>query len=329
MEENKIEFKRIRIEDIDILRKYTLKARNRSCEFAIINVLYWNDTDVLKYAIIDDILVYRAVDNKDAVYSPLEFPENLVDFMAKIQKDAQTIGERLILNNLTERMIRRMEREFVGEFDFGFNRNGSDYIYSVSELSTLSGSKFHGKKNHLNKFLKNYDFVYEEISRDNIEDCRIMKNKWGERKAAEEKMETLDRELEVIDEVFDKFDIFDIKGGLIRIDGEVVAFTLGEAVSEDTFVTHFEKAYDDIPGLYQAINQQFAANTISDFVYVNREDDMGEEGLRKAKLSYKPVMMSDKYLAVKTLYFADDDIGPTGTSKEENSLSESPLEANS
>ena len=86
----------------------------------------------------------------------------------------------------------------------------------------------------------------------------------------------------------------DLKGGILRIDGKIVAFTIGEPICPDTFVVHIEKAYADVPGAYTMINQQFVEHECMDYKYVNREDDAGSEGLRKAKLSYKPVFMVEK-----------------------------------
>ena len=86
----------------------------------------------------------------------------------------------------------------------------------------------------------------------------------------------------------------ELKGGILRVGGEIVAFTLGEPVSDDTFVVHIEKAHAQVRGAYQMINQQFLAHEVADYTYVNREDDTGDEGLRKAKLSYRPAFLVEK-----------------------------------
>ena len=295
-----LEFKRISKEDKEELLEYTKKADTRNCEFSIGNIYLWNNCENLKYCIFEDILLYRLVSGKDAIYSPVGLPKDIDGFMKAIEKDARANGENLILNNLSEDMIRIIEHRYVGEYSFGFDRDDSDYIYKVSDLINLSGAKYHGKKNHLNKFFKNFDFVYEEITPENIPECREMKNCWAAQKQ-EESGDSFEEELEILDEAFDSYEELRFTGGLIRIDNRVAAFTFGEAVNGDTFVTHFEKAYENIPGLYQAINQQFAQNALKDYIYVNREDDMGIEGIRRAKLSYRPVMMWDKYWAKKVL----------------------------
>ncbi len=294
-----MEFKPITFDDVKLLRKYTRLANTRNCEFSMVNVFFWNDREKLKYAIIDDVLVYRLVADNTAYYSIVEFPDNPKGFFDMLEEDAAEIAGRMVINNLSEDMMLRMKREMVGQLCFWYERAYSDYIYQVDHLIKLSGSKYHGKKNHLNKFMNAFRFQYEEVTAGNMEECRRMKDEWARKKGGD--VSEYKEELDIIDNVFDNYGSFDLVGGLIRIDGEVVAFTIGEAISQDTFVTHFEKAYEDIPGLYQAINQQFAANSISGFKYVNREDDMGLEGIRRAKLSYRPVMMFDKYNAEKAL----------------------------
>lgn len=294
-----MEFNKINLSDMETLRKHTMLAHTRNCEYAMVNIFFWNDTDKLMFAVIDDVLVYRLIDDGNAYYSIVEFIEEPAKLVMKLEQDAADNGCRMVLTNMSENMVLRLEREMVGQLRYWYDREYSDYIYEVDDLIRLSGSKYHGKKNHLNKFLNTYAFLYEEITNNNIEECRRMKEEWAVRKGGD--IEEYREELDIIDNVLDNYDKFNLIGGLIRIDGKVSAFTIGEAISEDTFVTHFEKADEDIPGLYQAINQQFAANSISGFKYVNREDDIGLEGIRQAKLSYRPVMMFDKYNAEKTI----------------------------
>lgn len=278
--------------DIEKIKEFTHKAGTHNCEFAIANVFLWNDVEKLHCAFIDDALVYRLINNGTAIYSPVSLPANIKEFIETLERDAENNGCGCILTNLSLQMVERIQAVFGNRFKFEYDRADSDYIYSVEDLINLSGSKYHSKKNNLNKFLKNNEFVYEKISRDNIEECLSMKNNWAERKPNREDYE---EELLILDRAFSEYEKFGFIGGLIRIKGEVVAFSFGEELNKEIFVTHFEKAYDDIPGLYQAINQQFAANSIAGYKYVNREDDMGHEGIRKAKMSYKPVYLWDKY----------------------------------
>ena len=284
------EFVRLTYDDRKLIKDYTHKCHTFNCEYAPANVFWWNDN--LDYAFINDVLVYRGVYGDNAVYSPVELPEDVKGFVAILEKDAVGLSKRIVLNNLSEDMVGRMKDVYGEAFEYGFLREDSDYIYKVSELINLSGTRFHSKKNLYNKFIKNYDYLYEEIGSNNIEECRRMKDSWVKKRDN-------DAESDILDRVFDNYDMFDFKGALIRVDGKVEAFTIGEELNDEVFVTHFEKANHEIGGIYQAINQMFAANTISGYNYVNREDDMGIEGLRKAKLSYNPDILLHKYYAYR------------------------------
>lgn len=278
--------------DINMIREFTHRAGTHNCEFSSANIYLWNDVEKLHCSIIEDVLVYRLVNNKTAIYSPVGLPKKLEEFIEALENDAKSNECDCMITNLSLQMVEEIRGVFGEHFEFDYDRADSDYIYVVEDMINLSGSKYHSKKNNLNKFLKNNEFVYEKISSDNIEECRLMKNNWADKKPNREDYE---EELLILDKAFSEYEKFGFIGGLIRIKGEVVAFSFGEELNDEVFVTHFEKAYDDIPGLYQAINQQFAVNSIAGYKYVNREDDMGHEGIRKAKLSYKPVYLWDKY----------------------------------
>lgn len=278
--------------DFNMIKEHTKKANTNNCEFAVANVYLWNDDVNLKVALIDHILVYRLITNNKAIYSPILVPTDIIGFVNMLEQDARDNNCALMINNLSEDTVEKLRKEYGERFVYDYDRADSDYIYLVRELITLSGPKLHSKKNNLNKFLKNNEFVYEPINNSNMEECLKMAWLWKECRPFSSDYE---EEYEILKTAFANYDKYEFMGGLIRIDGEVVAFSFGEGLCEDTFVTHFEKAFDDIPGLYQAINQQFAANTISEYTYVNREDDLGIEGIRRAKLSYKPVNLLNKY----------------------------------
>ena len=159
----------------------------------------------------------------------------------------------------------------------------------------MSGKKLHGKRNHINKFKANYEgrWVYESMTKDNLEDCFQMALRWRNENGCEEDPEKRG-EICVTLNALRLFEELELKGGVLRVDGEVVAFTLGEPVCSDTFVVHIEKAYADIQGAYPMINQQFVEHECQNYQYVNREEDTGAEGLRKAKLSYRPVFLVEK-----------------------------------
>ena len=163
----------------------------------------------------------------------------------------------------------------------------------------MSGRKFHRKKNHLNAFRKENPYaVYLPITEEIIPKCRAELDIWSEaHKRANPDDQFIGYEQAAIHEIFDHFDAFKLKGGAILIDGKVAAFTFGEKLNSDTAVIHVEKADSNIRGIYTAINQSFVEHEWWDMIYINREEDIGIEGLRKAKKSYRPIKMIEKFNA--------------------------------
>lgn len=175
------------------------------------------------------------------------------------------------------------------------DRDQSDYVYLAEELIQLSGKRFHGKKNHLNKFRKTTQHIYKPLDHETVECVLEMQESWCKLRDCQTD-EGLMNEDRAIFEALTNYDRLDYVGGAIVINEVVEAFSLGEMLNQDTAVIHIEKANPEIPGLYAAINQMFAEDAWSGATYINREQDLGIEGLRKAKESYNPHHMVEKYI---------------------------------
>lgn len=193
-----------------------------------------------------------------------------------------------------------LETLYPGQFTFTLVRDAGDYIYERESLATLKGKKLSAKRNHINRFLEAYpNWKYERITKENIEEVYRMNQKWCA--AADCKNDPgLREEGCAVKQAFRHF--FDLKldGGLLRAEDEVVAYSMGDRLSDTTYLVHIEKAFADINGAYPMINKQFVLENTEGYQYVDREDDAGEEGLRKAKLSYRPAIISEKYFAKYT-----------------------------
>lgn len=291
-----IDFK---VVDIDAYNDLKLGLKNNSnlcCEYSPSNLIAWNVDKKLQYSFVKKQIVFRLVEGNVAAYSIPNMSCYLRCIIIDCLLDAKENQYEFVLRYLSKKMKDTIETFFPNKFIYSYNRDKSDYIYLVEDLIELKGRKYHGKKNHINQFIQNNEYTYEKISKDNIEECRKMKNEWA---LENDKMdESSQIEVAVVDTMLDHYDQLNLTGGLIRIDGIVKAFTLGEKLSNDTFVTHIEKADGKIRGLYPIINQKFSENELKDYVYVNREEDLGIPGLRKAKLSYNPVNLWDKYEAM-------------------------------
>lgn len=280
------------IEDYNWLKGVLDATQPMSCEYAPGNLIGWCKHYGAEIAEIEGCLVSKIINN-----NLFGFPKG-TDW----KKALSSIRENYELPSfygLTEEEKILLESEFPGEYNFYESRNSFDYIYLVSDLSKLTGKKYHAKRNHISYFKKTYDWSFELITQDNINECIEMNEKWFSLNVDKDPT-GIDAEREVLKLSFDNFELFGFIGALLRVDGEVVAFTFGEELNRNTFVTHFEKAYSDIRGAYPMINMLFASEILSTkYKYVNREDDVGSEGLRRAKLSYYPEILLKKFTAVK------------------------------
>lgn len=289
-----INFKRPELEDKEIVDSYLSQQKNTICEMTFANTYLWSRHFAVTYAIIEGMLVYRSLDEESPSFV---YPIGKGDVKAVIDilsKYCDENGYPFLMHHVTESQFEKLEELYPGRFEIEYMRDYADYVYETEKLITLSGKKYHGKRNHINRFKANNQvWNFEFITDDNIEDCFQMAMKWRKQNICDDD-ESKTAELCVTLNALRLMKELDLKGGLIRVKDQVIAFTVGEPLSDDTFVIHIEKAFADIQGAYPIINQQFLENGVMDYKYVNREEDMGEEGLRKAKLSYRPVFLSEK-----------------------------------
>ena len=221
----------------------------------------------------------------------------LLPAIEAMQQDAAGRGVPLCFNTLLAEDRARLEALFPGQFEIKEIRHAFDYVYESARLIRLSGKKLSQKRNNINKFYKEYrDWTFEDITSDNLEEVRQMSKVWREQEGNHEDPGLRD-EICAMEEAFRHYSELMFDGGLIRAGGRVVAFSIGDPLTNDVYLVQFEKAFSDIPGIYQVINQQFAERYTSDYKFVNREDDTGNEGLRKAKMSYDPIYLVAKYTA--------------------------------
>jgi len=188
---------------------------------------------------------------------------------------------------------------YSGQFEMESDRDNFDYVYLADKLISLAGRKLHSKKNHLNAFRKLYpEAKYMQITPEILPACKAELEKWyASHIEAMPDSQFIPWERDAILELFADWDYFQLKGGAICLDGRIIAFSFGEQLNRDSVVVHVEKADPNIRGAYPAINQGFVEHEWNGMTYINREEDMGQEGLRKAKESYKPEKMIEKYNA--------------------------------
>lgn len=287
-------FKRPELEDKEIISSYFEKAPSRSCERTFVNVYLWSRHYKVKYAVIEDALVFKSEDNGLAFSYPAGEPDNVRKALEFLMEYSREKGCPFVLYNVTPEMFAQLESWYPGRFGVEYDRDIADYVYETEKLASLAGKKLHGKRNHINKFKNLYpDWTYEPLNDDNVEDCFQMALKWRNQNGCEEDPEK-NAEMCVTLNSLRLYKELGLKGGVLKIGERIVAFTIGEPLCPDTFVVHIEKAFPDVEGAYPMINQQFVQHECMDYKYVNREEDTGAEGLRKAKLSYRPAFLEEK-----------------------------------
>ena len=295
-----IDFKKIELADKDLVQPYFDKYPGRSCERTFANIFLWSRRYPVSWTLVEGALVIKSQEEGSlSLAYPAGEPGQVKKAIDSLL--AYSEGKQLPISfHVTEEQFRQLDSFYPGEFEVEYDRDDADYVYEAEKLASLSGKKLHGKRNHINKFKKLYEdrWTYEPMSKDNIEDCFQMQFKWRAENDGDEDQEKRD-ELCVLQNGLRLFDELDLIGGVLRVDGKVVAFTFGEALCSDTFVVHFEKALTEIEGAYTMINQQFVEHACMDYQYVNREEDTGLEGLRQAKMSYRPAFLVQKGLATK------------------------------
>lgn len=288
------EFKRPELEDKELINYYFAKAPGRSCERTFVNVYLWSRHYKVKFAVIEDALVFRDEGDGFAFSYPAGKDEAVKKALEALMEYCRERKCLFRLYNVTEEHFAQLCGWFPDRFQIRYDRDAADYVYETEKLATLAGKKLHGKRNHINKFKALYpDWSYESLNDDNVEECFQMALKWRNQNGCDDDAEK-NAEMCVTLNSLRLYKELGLRGGVLKIGEKIAAFSVGEPLCSDTFVVHIEKAFPDIEGAYPMINQQFVLHECMDYTYVNREEDTGAEGLRKAKLSYRPVFMVEK-----------------------------------
>lgn len=290
-----IAWKNIEFSDKELIQGFYRQENARNCEFTFANNYLWAPYYEIRFAVIDGLLVFLSDESTFSVSFPLgkgDVKKTIEDLMGYFEEK----GRKFKMHLVSPEQFERLEEMFPGKFQIEYNPDAADYVYESEKLITLSGKKLHAKRNHVNKFMEEHpDWSYESITDENTAECLEMAEKWREMNGCADDPEKSNEFCVTLNALRMRKEL-GLKGGLIRADGRVVAFSLGEPCGKDFFVVHIEKAYADVQGAYPMINQQFVAHEAADYKYINREEDTGAEGLRKAKRSYHPVMMLEKGL---------------------------------
>lgn len=286
-----MEFRPIELKDKPWIDELLAISDYRGCEYNFTNNYVWRNVYGITICRFMDYFIVKASNG-------FFFPAGNGDIKALIKElseYSEAEGKKLKFITMDKSAKMLLEKEFPGKFSFDTNEDFYDYVYTSESLSTLSGKKLHSKRNYINRF-RQLDWSYERITEENIDECRKMSTLWCEQNNCSMSKEKSE-ELCSVENGLDNFTALGLKGLILRVGGRIQAFSYGEQLNSDTFVTHVEKALTEYDGTYPMINYLMANEFCKELTYINREEDMGEENLRKAKRSYRPCFMLEKFSA--------------------------------
>ncbi len=300
-----LEFKKIDVGSIQEMLPFYAMRHNMTCDSVFLESYVWKDYYNVRYAIWENKALLWLMENDGRCFSamPLCREEDLPDAFAAIEKYFnEELGYPLVINLADEYAVKYLnlpaDKYLVEE-----QVDAKDYLYDGNAMRTLAGKKLHKKKNRVNAFKREYEgrYEYRRLRCQDSHDVWVFLDKWRQQKG-EEVEEHLDYEVKGIHDILKNCSEFSIHMGGVYIDGQMEAFTIGSYNPvENMAVIHIEKANPEINGLYQFINQQFLIEEFPEVAWVNREDDMGLEGLRRAKMTYCPADYARKYLVEQLL----------------------------
>jgi hypothetical protein len=289
-----LDFAPVTIHNRDEINRFFLKNTYRNCDFSFSNIFCWKHRYDTTFCIVDGFLFFRFyTSEKNSGYMMPLGDGDLAYALELLMKDAEARQTNFHLYAITSDMFECIENALPGKFVYKPDRNWSEYIYKAQDLIALKGKKLQAKRNHINKFKRTYAYEYLPVTREIIPECLELYSRWcmengdcNDPSLVEERIAT--------QTAFEYFEDLGLKGGALRVDGKIIAYSYGQQLGLDTFGVHAEKSLYNIDGGFSMINQQFSEHECANFVYINREEDLGLESLRQAKLSYQPVLLLEK-----------------------------------
>ena len=290
-------FRPIALSDSRAVQQQVYTTECRNCDLNFMNLMSWRFLFGTEIAFYKDWLLFRfRADGKLAYLFPVgngDWSPILNDMM----EDASLQGEEFCMMGVCDRSFQALQEQMPGRFDSHVDPSFTDYIYYRESLAQLTGKKLQPKRNHINKFIKSYpNFEYVALTPEVFQECLGLVERWHQQKGEEIIGRlTPSEELNALQFAFEHWEELSGQGGALKVDGQLIAFTYGAPINYDTFDICVEKADVAYDGAFSMINREFARSLPSQYLYVNREEDLGIEGLRKAKTSYQPAFLLHKH----------------------------------
>lgn len=295
-------FKPITLEDQTLFEDIFKKTNPIASEFTFSYLFMWRRDYNLSYAIIEN---YLCLLSQSKVYDPYSFcpipingvyeTEGFTKACKRIEAYFSDLGFKAIFARVSEGCLARLIKVYGERAKVQPLKNTFDYVYNTTDLINLSGKKFSSKRNHIHQFMRLYgDYEYVQVTESNLGECKRILDAWADKN--ELNCDPDNSERLACYELLNNWSRLPLKGALLKVNDNFEAFTIGELLNSETAAVRIEKGNADIHGIYTLINRDFCANEWSNVKYINREEDLGVEGLRKSKLSYNPAFMVNKFL---------------------------------
>jgi len=291
-----LSFHPLAIDDLPTVRRLVYPTECRNCDLNFMNLLSWRFLYDTETALWNGWLLFRFKANGHRAYLAPVGQGDWRPVVGRLLDDADHAGQPFLMLGVCENSLARLQEAMPGYFHATCDRSYTDYIYLRASLASLAGKKLQPKRNHANRFARLYPgYKYLELTPDRIPECLELEQRWSAQKTENSARLSYADERRSMQTVFAHWNELDGTGGLLEVDGRIVAFTFGAPINRDTFDVCVEKADTGFDGAYAMINREFARRIPEQYIYLNREEDLGLEGLRRAKESYQPHLLLHKY----------------------------------
>ena len=293
-----LHFKALELSDSDLFKKYIGNYNFHTYEYSFLNLYLWRKYCNVEYALLDDVLIIKKTEEGKgtAFMQPIGYSENnLKDIISELlEYKKKNSNMKILFSDIEEPFLEKLKSLYGEDLEYYQDVKNFDYIYETEKLIKLNGDKLRKRKSQYNHFVNSYEHHVEDISNDKvINDCFKFAEEWF---SNQQKNFQLECELQGIKDILYNLDKLNGLGMAVYVSNVIAGFTIGEIVNKDMAIIHIEKGDTIYNGIYAFINRTFAELYLKDVKYINREEDIGIPGLRRAKLAYDPIKLEKKYL---------------------------------
>lgn len=293
-----LQFKALELDDKETLMKYIGDYNFNTYEYSFLNLYLWKKYCNVEYAILDDSLIIKKTEeNKGTVFmQPIGYSqENLKDIISQLMEYKKSnTNMKVLFSDIEEPFLEELKKQYGEDIKYFEDVKNFDYIYETDKLIKLNGDKLRKRKSQYNHFVSSYAYDVKDISDDKvIKDCIDFAQEWFSGQPSNYQLVC---EVEGIKDIIHNLERLNGLGMAVYVNDVIAGFTIGEIVNKNMAIIHIEKGDTIYNGIYAFINRTFAELYLKDILHINREEDIGIPGLRRAKLAYDPIRLEKKFI---------------------------------